>query len=102
MKARFFLPLIPVVVAAAGVWWWYSGGAEKPVTAAEAGRYLDRIVTAAQARDFDALCGLNGYVGNCRTQLDQGCDETPFDADRISCTTTVPDAAPTIAATRYH
>lgn len=102
MRTRLFVSLLLVVAVAAGVWWWFSGGAEKPVTETEARRYLERIVAAAQARDFDALCRLNGSVGNCRTQLAQGCDETPFDADRISCTTTVPKAPPVIASTRYH
>ena len=102
MKVRLLLPVLLVIVAGAGAWWWFMGGADKAVTEAEARRYLSRIVAAAQARDFNALCRLNGSVGNCRTQLDQGCDETPFDAEKISCTRTVPATRPTVVATRYH
>jgi hypothetical protein len=102
LKARTFIPLLLVVAVVAGIWWWFFNGADEPVTDAEARRHLDRIVAAAQARDFDTLCRLNGSVGNCQTQLEQGCDDTPFDAERISCTTTVPAARPTIASTRYH
>jgi hypothetical protein len=86
----------------AGVWWWTSSGAEKPVTEAEARRYLDRIVAAARLRDFEAVCKLNGSVGNCRDQLRKGCDETPFAPDPTLCTQTVPEQPPMIASTRYH
>lgn len=58
-------------------------------------------MTAAKAGDFEAVCKLHGTTGNCRHQLDQGCDERPFDEDRISCTDTVPEAPPTVVSTRY-
>lgn len=45
---------------------------------------------------------LNGAVGNCRTQLEDGCDDTRGDDDHVACTETVPRDPPTVAATRYH
>jgi hypothetical protein len=96
------LGALALLAVAAGVWWWTSSGAEKPVTEAEARRYIDRIVAAAQARDFDAVCKLNGSVGNCRDQLRKGCDDTPFAPDPTLCTQTVPEEAPTIVSSRYH
>ena len=102
MKRRRVLAFLLVVSAAAGVWWWTAGGAEKPVTEAEARRFLGQIVAAAQAKDFEAVCDLNGSVGNCRDQLRKGCDDTPFGPDPIVCTETVPPEPPTVASTRYH
>lgn len=102
MKTRLLLAGLVLLAGALGFWWWTFGGAEKPVTEREARRYLDRIVEAARARDFDAVCRLNGSVGNCRDQLRKGCDDTPFAPDPILCTQTVPPEAPTITATRYH
>lgn len=102
MKPRLLIPALLVAAAGIGAWWWFFGGAGKPVTEDDARRHLDRIVEAAQARDFEALCQLNGAVGNCRDQLRQGCDETPFDEDPILCTETVPEQRPTIVSIRYH
>lgn len=58
-KSRVLVQLVVLAAGAVGAWWWFFSGAEKPVTEAEARRYLDRIVAAAQARDFERLCGLN-------------------------------------------
>jgi hypothetical protein len=102
MKRRLLLVLLVIAIAATGVWWWTAGGADKPVTEAEARRFLDRIVSAARAKDFEAVCELNGTVGNCRDQLRKGCDDTPFGPDPIVCTETVPPEPPTVASTRYH
>lgn len=101
MRPRLLIPALVIVAGAAGAWWWFFGGADKPVTEAEARHYLGRIVATAKARDFEALCKLHGTMGNCRHQLNQGCDERPFDQDKISCTETVPEAPPTVVSTRY-
>lgn len=98
-RVRFWVPLALVVVAGAGAWWWFFGGAETPVSEADARRYLDRMVTAAQARDFEALCDLNGSFGNCRRMLDTACDPSTA-PPTISCKDTVPEQSPTVATTR--
>src|SRR5438132_9420602 len=53
------------------------GGSEKPVADAEARRYLDRIVAAAQARDWEKLCHLSAAVFNCRLELDTAGRDAP-------------------------
>lgn len=98
-KVRLLLPLFAVAAAGAGAWWWFFGGAEVPVSENEARSYLARIVAAAEERDFDKLCRLNGSVLNCERQLDIGCDDAPKPA--ISCRDTVPKEPPMVAATRY-
>lgn len=88
-----------VAVVGVGGWWWSSGGAEAPVSEDQARRYLGRIVKAAQSRDFDALCDLNGSVGNCRRMLDTACDPSTA-PPVISCRETVPEDPPMVVATR--
>jgi hypothetical protein len=102
VRARLLIAILVVVAGAVGAWWWYFGGADVPVTDSEAKAYLNRIVVAAQRRDFDALCRLNGAVTNCQHQLDVGCDDTPFKPPVVSCTETVPREPPAVVATRYH
>lgn len=99
-KARLLVPVALLALMGAGAWWWFSGGADIPVTEAEARRYLDRMVAAAEARDFEALCELNGSVLNCRRQLDIGCDDAPATAPEVSCRDTVPDEPPQVVTTR--
>lgn len=99
-KARLLVSLALLVAAGLGGSWWYFGGAETPVSEADARRYLDRMVAAAQAGDFEELCNLNGAVGNCERQLDTGCDPTPFTEPIVSCKDTVPPKPPEVVATR--
>jgi hypothetical protein len=98
-KARLVVPLALVAAALLGVWWWSASGAETPVSEAEARRYLDRMVAAARAKDFEALCHLNGAVLNCERQLDTACDPSTA-LPAISCKDTVPHEPPTVVATR--
>ncbi len=100
-KARLLLPLAVVTVTGLVAWWWFFGGGDRPVTESEASAYLDKIVAAAQEKDFEKLCGLNGSVLNCRRQLDIGCDDTPGVAPDVSCRDTVPSQPPTVVDTRY-
>ena len=95
------IPGVAALAAGSVFWWWNYGGADKPVTEAEARRYLDKIVAAAQARDFGEVCHLNGTDANCRYQLQTGCDERPFDSNPLSCKETVPDQPPRVVSTRY-
>lgn len=98
-KARLLASLAVAAAAALGAWWWFLGGAGTPVREADARRYLERMVAAAQDRDFEALCNLNGSVGNCRRMLDTGCDPSSA-PPAISCKDTVPEQPPTVVATR--
>lgn len=99
-RARLLVPLALVaVVGVGGAWWWFGGGAENPVSEAEARRYLDRMVVAARAQDFEALCELNGSVSNCRRMLETACDPSTA-PPAISCTETVPKEPPTVVAFR--
>jgi hypothetical protein len=100
-KIRLLLPLAAVAVTGLAAWWWFLGGGDLPVTEKEARSYLDKMVAAAEKKDFEKLCELNGSVLNCRRQLDIGCDETPGSAPAISCRDTVPSQAPSVVATRY-
>src|SRR5437867_1565626 len=66
MRRNLILAVVAVAVGL-GVWlWWQQGGFGGPVSDAAARRYFDRIVAVAQAKDFQALCRLNGTVGTCR------------------------------------
>jgi hypothetical protein len=98
-KARLLVPLALLSVTAVGAWWWFFGGAETPVSEADARSYLNRMVAAAQAGDFEALCTLNGSVGNCRRMLETACDPSTA-PPVISCKETVPEDPPTVVATR--
>ena len=98
-KVRLLALFAVLAVAGVGGWWWFFGGAETPVSDGQARRYLGRMVAAAQAKDFEALCGLNGSVGNCRRMLDTACDPSTA-PPAISCKETVPTDPPTVVATR--
>lgn len=88
MRRRLVLGAVLASLLVIGpVWWWTR--TTPPVTETEARRYLDRIVTAAQQRDFDALCHLNGAQSNCRRQLE------------LAGRDAVPQEPPTIVAGRY-
>jgi hypothetical protein len=66
------------------------GGSEKPVSDAEARAHLDRIVAAAQARDWEQFCRLSAAVFNCELELNT--------AGRDA----VPPVRPTIVESRFH
>jgi hypothetical protein len=82
------LGVAAVAALSFGVWWWTR--ITPPVTEAEARAYLDRIVAAARARDFDKMCRLNGAVHNCRVQLAQAGEYA------------VPPSPPRVVGTRYY
>lgn len=98
-KIRLLVSLAVLAAAGFGAWWWFFSGAETPVSEAEARRYLDRMVAAAQARDFEVLCRLNGAALNCERMLDTGCDPSTA-PPAISCKETVPPEPPEVVATR--
>jgi hypothetical protein len=100
------------VVAGLGVWvWWQQGGFGGPVSDAAARRYFDRIVAAAQAKDFDALCRFNGSVSNCQAELRINCPENlgsgpapsfpPGEALQEACRQSVPPDPPTVVSSWY-
>jgi hypothetical protein len=66
------------------------GDSGETVSEAEARAFLDRIVAAAQARDWVALCGLSGARPNCEYDLDQ------IGRDRL------PPERPSVVETRFH
>lgn len=98
-KIRLLVGLAVLASVGIGAWQWFFGGAETPVSEAQARRYLNRMVTAAQDRDFERLCNLNGSVGNCRRMLDTACDPSTA-PPAISCRDTVPETPPTVVMTR--
>ena len=98
-KARLLVPLAVLVAVGFGAWWWFFGGAEAAVSEAQARRYLDRMVAAAEARDFESLCRLDGAARNCERTLDTGCDPSTA-PPAISCKETVPAERPEVVATR--
>lgn len=90
MKRRVLgLGALALLVVALGGWWW--SRMTPPVTEAEARRYLGRIVEAAEARDLDRVCRLNGAQANCRETLRY-----------IGGPDTVPTEPPRVVGTRYY
>ncbi len=83
------LGAVLILTPAIGVWWWTR--MTPPVTEAEARAYLDRIVVAARARDFNELCHLNGAVLNCERVLNE-----------FKLRSAVPSDPPTVVGSRYH
>jgi len=76
--------VLVAVLAAVALRWDAEGGSTKPPTDVEARAYFDWIVAAAQARDWDRLCNLNGANFNCRVQLDTaGRDAVPTERPTI-------------------
>jgi hypothetical protein len=110
MRRKLLVPLV-VVAAAVGIWvWWLQGGFGGPVSDEAARRYFDRIVAAAQAKDFEALCGLNGSANVCWHELRVYCPESygggpapqfPKGEElEQECRESVPPAPPTIVSSR--
>lgn len=88
MKQRALGLGVLLLGALLGFWWWTR--LTPPVTETEARAYLNRIVAAAQARDFTTMCRLNGAVSNCETQL------------RLAGKDAVPTDPPRVTGSRYH
>jgi hypothetical protein len=84
------LILLAVALAVAGC------GADpgSPPTEAEARAFLDRVVTLAQAGDFDALCAIG--AGNCESILEEAGREVPNGLPRIVGTRTLPSTETSI------
>jgi hypothetical protein len=82
------LAVVAALAVTVGVWGWTR--VTPPVTEAEARRYLDRIVAAAQAHDLERVCRLNGAVLNCRETLRV-----------IGGPSTTPTTPPAVVGTRY-
>jgi hypothetical protein len=90
------LGVLLVLVALVGYWSWTR--VTPPVTEAEGRAYLNKIVAAARARDFEAMCRLNGAVANCRRQLTQaGADAVPPEPPRVVGTRYVPERDGSVA-----
>lgn len=81
--------LVAMLLAVAWLVLYEPFASHEPVTEAEARAFLSRAVDVGRARDFDALCRLNGSVENCEFDLDQGARET------------VPETPPTSVAAHY-
>jgi hypothetical protein len=106
--------LVTLAMAAAAIGvgvWWLQGGFGGPVSDEAARSYFDRIVAAAQAKDFEALCRLNGSASVCREELRIYCPEsygsgpTPQfpKGDELDqeCRESVPAEAPTVVSSRH-
>lgn len=110
MRARTLL-LSAAVAAIAGVALAWVALDPGPVTEAEARAFLDRIVAAARAHDFEKLCALNRAKGNCYRTLQLSCAESlgsgpapqfPRGRDlEEACRKAVPPEAPTVVRARY-
>ncbi|MGH9011176.1 MAG: hypothetical protein ACRDYF_15185 [Acidimicrobiia bacterium] len=98
--------LLVGVLVLVGVWtWWQQGGVGGPVSDEAARNYFARIVTAAQAKDFDALCKLNASQGTCEFDMRLACRPPaggPIDPGREAlmewCKEAVPTQAPEIVS----
>jgi hypothetical protein len=112
MKPKLLLPLA-AVAGVIGVWiWWMQGGFGGPVSDGAARSYFDRIVAAAQAKDFEALCRLNSSVGTCEFELRGVCPESfgsgpapvfpQGEALIQECRESVPPEPPEIVSSRDH
>jgi hypothetical protein len=73
MSRKLLLPIVGVVVIVGTVIWWQQGGVGGPVGDQAARKYFARIVTAAQQKDFDALCKLNASKGTCEFDMRIAC-----------------------------
>ena len=105
--------MVPLLVLALpiGVWvWWMQGGFGGPVSDGAARTYFERIVAAAEAKDFDALCRLNGSVSTCEFELRGVCPEDfgsgpapsfpQGEALKQACRESVPPKPPEIVSSR--
>lgn len=113
MRLKLLVPLVVIAVTAGGWVWWQQGGPGGPVSDEAARRYFARIVDAAQAKDFEALCRLNASVGTCEAELRVYCPES-FGGEAGSgpqflageelereCRESVPTEPPEILASRH-
>jgi hypothetical protein len=89
MKRRALGLAVLVLLIGVPVWVFTHRSSPRRVSEAEARDYLGRIVAAAQARDFEAMCAFNHAVSNCQHLLDYvGRD-------------TAPSEPPTVVSARY-
>jgi hypothetical protein len=91
--AAIGLVIVVALIGAGALLSGDGGDSETPVSEAEARAFLDQVVAAARARDWDRLCGMNGAPPNCHFELD-----SPFQKLRD----TLPIDPPTIVETRFH
>jgi hypothetical protein len=110
LRVRVLAPVLAVVVVV-GVWvWWMQGGLGGPVGDSAARTYFARIVVAAQAKDFPALCRLNSSVGPCEFEMNAYCPDPavprplqiPRDILEQECRISVPNEPPEIVASRHY
>lgn len=112
MRAKLLVGLAVLAAALGGFVWWQQGGFGGPVSDEAARRYFDRIVAAAQAKDFEALCALNGSAGTCREELRVYCPENygsgpapqfpKGDELEQECRESVPPDPPKVISSRHH
>lgn len=105
MRLRRLIPVVAVAVGGWVAWGLYWGDFRGPITDAEARGFLKRIVAAARAKDFEALCGLNSSVSRCRDDLeDGGCplhlEEFSETDVKVVCGRFVPPEPPVVVAIR--
>jgi hypothetical protein len=111
MRTKLLI-LVAIVAVPLGVWvWWLQGGFGGRVSDEDARRYFDRIVAAAEKKDFETLCRLNASVGTCRAELRVYCPETfgsgvapqfPQGEDlERECREAVPTDPPAIVSSRH-
>lgn len=108
MKPKLLVPLLVALVGIGGWVWWSQGGLGGPIGDGAARSYFARIVAAAEAKDFDALCRLNASVGTCQFELRGACADpagaplfpTP-EALEQECRKSVPAEPPEIVASRH-
>lgn len=113
MRPKLLIPLAVIAVAVGGWVWWQQGGLGGPVSDEAARQYFARVVEAAQAKDFDALCRLSASVGTCEAELRVYCPEgfageagtgPEFPAGEEleqECRESVPTEPPDIVASRH-
>ena len=112
MRTKVLIAAAVAAAAIAGWVWWQQGGFGCPVSDEAARRYFDRIVAAAEAKDFQALCDFNGSARVCREELRVYCPENygsgpapqfPKGEElEQECRESVPPDPPTIVSSRHH
>jgi hypothetical protein len=111
-RTKLLVAAAVVTAGIGGLVWWQQGGFGGPVSDEAARRYFDRIVVATEAKDFDALCRLNGSTGTCREELRVYCPEDsgsgpaprfPKGEELLQeCRESVPPDPPTVVSSRHH
>jgi len=108
MSRKRLLPIVGIVVVLGVFIWWQQGGIGGPVSDKAARSYFARIVTAAQQKDFDALCKLNASQGTCDFDLRIACRPPvggPIDpGEQVLiewCKQAVPTQAPAIISSEH-